>query len=226
MKAQATSALPTIVRLYDSADPSGRSDVLEAVTAIDATGEHALPILLKAVQDPEVKDRRDALIGLMRFRSRVDAIIGPVTEVLKDSEPENRLLAVGIIRGLGQQGLSALPSLIAASRDPDPRVRSAALNALVSYRPLPQEVFDALENSLKDGDSRIRSAAVNSLRTVGQDYPERTTTMLKAALEAEKNGASKKLIESVLQSVVKGKDAKPGDQSDSQKIPAELSSKK
>lgn len=226
MKTHAASALPAIVRLYDSADSGGKSDVLEAVTAIDATGDQALPILIKAVQDPEAKDRRDALIGLMRFRSRVDVIIGPVIEVLKDSDPENRVLAVGIIRGLGQDGLSALPSLIATSRDPDLRVRNAALNALVSYRPLPQEVFDALENSLKDSDSRNRSAAVNALRTVGQDYPEPTTTMLKAALEVERNSASKKLIESVLQSVVKGKEANSGDRTDSQKMPAEASSKK
>lgn len=227
MKAQAAPALATVVKLYDNADSIGRSDVLEAVIAIDSTGDQALPILLKAVQDPDAKDRRDALIGLMRFRSRVDLIIGPVSEALKDSDPENKLLAIGIIRGLGQPGRPSLPGLVAAaSSDPDLRVRSAALNALVSYRPLPQEAFDALEAFLKDGDSRVRSAAVNALRAVGQDYPEQTTAMLKAALETEKNGASRKLIESVLQSVAKAKDSKPGDRTDSQKTATEMTNNK
>jgi HEAT repeat protein len=226
MKAQAASALPQIVKMYDSADSAGRIDILETVSAIDTTGDHALPILVKAVKDPDATDRRDALISLMRFRSRVDVILGPVTGVLKDNDAENRLLAVGIIRGLGREGLPALPDLIAASQDPDLRVRSAALNAIVFYRPLPPEVFDACEKSLKDRDSRVRTAAVNALRNLGQDYPERTTDLLKAALEVEKHGPSKKLIESTLQGVVKGKESKPGGPQDSEKVPSAESGKK
>ena len=51
-------------------------------------------------------------MGALRYRSRLDAFIEPLVEWLKDQNEENQLLAIGIIRGLGDKGVRAIPSLI------------------------------------------------------------------------------------------------------------------
>ncbi len=211
MKAQAAPALPQISALYDASEAATRIIIVEAVTAIDAKGDYALPVLFKALKEADSNDRKDALLGLMRFRSKGDALVGHLAGALRDSDAENRLLAVGIIRGLGQEGTAAVPDLLTLTNDPDHRVRNAAINAVVIYRPLPPEVVPALDKALKESDSRVRNATVNALRNLGADHPEKVTPILKDALQVEKHGPSKRLIESALESISKGQDSQPAD---------------
>jgi HEAT repeat protein len=203
MKQAANPALPHIVTLYEAVDPKTKIDILEALTIIDDKGEFAVPILRKALQDPASESRKEALIRLMRFRSRPDVLLGPVRDVLKDPDTENRLLAIAIVRGFGKDGVSALPDLIGLTKDPDVRVRSAALTALVVFRPVSDDVIAVLAKNVKDGDSRIRTAAINAMRNVGPENAGKVVPILREALNTEKNSPTKRLMESVLESLEK-----------------------
>jgi len=204
MKQAAGPALPQIVAMYETVDQRIKIDILEAVTIIDDKGEFAVPVLRKALQDPASESRKEALIRLMRFRSRPDVLLGPVRDVLKDPDTENRLLAIAIVRGFGMEGMSALPDLMNLTQDPDVRVRSAALAALVVFRPVSDNILAVLAKNLNDGDSRIRTAAINAMRHVGPENAAKVIPILREAVKTEKNAPTKRLMESVLESLEKG----------------------
>lgn len=204
MKQAAGPVLPQIVALYETVDQRTKIDILETVTIIDDKGDFAVPILRKALQDPASESRKEALIRLMRFRSRPDVLLGPVRDVLKDPDTENRLLAIAIVRGFGKEGISALPDLMSMTQDPDVRVRSAALAALVVFQPVSDDVLALLAKNLKDGDSRIRTAAINAMRNVGPDNAGKVIPILREAVKTEKNAPTKRLMESVVELLEKG----------------------
>ena len=112
-------------------------EILDTLAAIDSEGDQALPLLVKALKAPEPMVRKEALMGVMRYRSKADLFLEPLTESMKEGDLENRLLAIGIVRGLGQQGLKSMPTLEALTEDPNVRIRIAAVSALATFRPAP-----------------------------------------------------------------------------------------
>ncbi len=201
MKDHAVSALPILVDIYDQSDAAVRTEIVDAVSAIDASGDYSIPIFGKALKEDSPYDRKEALIGLIRYKNRPELILGPISGALKDTEPENRLLAVGIIRGMGQQAQGAWQDLFALTNDPDVRVRSAVISAIGSLKPLPPEALGILHQTIKDNDSRVRMATINSLRQVGADHPKEALSVLAPALEKESNDQTKKLISTVIKAL-------------------------
>ena len=204
MKNNAATALPQIAALYDKVDHSTRVEVTEALLAIDRQGDYAIPVMMKALQSPESKDRREALIGLLRFRSKVDLFLDSLVAGLKDKDPENQLLVVGILKGLGQQAKKAVPDLIRLSQDSDLPLRTAAVSALSSFTPPTPEILQALDKSIKDKDMRVRLASIGSLRRIGYLYPDQVTPLLKSGLDAAPDDQTRKAITSALERLSQG----------------------
>jgi HEAT repeat protein len=201
MKGHAVSTLPLLVDIYDQSDAAVRTEIVEAVSVIDTSGDYAIPIFAKALKEKSPYDRKEALIGLIRYKSRPELILGPISGALRDSEPENRLLAVGIIRGMGEQAQGAWPELLSLTNDPDVRVRSSVVSAIGSLKPLPPEALGILDKAIKNNDSKVRMAAVNALRQVGTDHPKEALSILAHAQEQESNDQTKKLISTVIKAM-------------------------
>ena len=157
LKKVSVSALPKIVEMYDKSDPDTKSDILDAVSAIDDSGDFAVPVCLKALKESNPLDRREALIALMRFESRASTFFDAVVEELEDKDIRNRLLALGIIRGLGPE--------CAQSRDTDNDAagrfgyacENSAISSLGAMKLPFSEVILGLEKALKDKDHRPES---------------------------------------------------------------------
>jgi len=217
MKGAAAPALPQIVEFYDRAGDQTRREIVDAVLRIDQRGDHALVVLAKAVKAaPDASDRREALEGLLRFRSTADRLLDPAMGAFKDEDPVNRFLAVRIVRGLGQDGVRALPDLIALTKDPDVRVRTPAITAIAAFRPSPPEVFDALERSLKDKDFRVRLATATALKQLEKDHPEKVANLLKQAVDVETHDPTRRAMASMLKGMAgagEGKSEGPEGQS-------------
>ncbi|HMK35629.1 MAG TPA: HEAT repeat domain-containing protein [Desulfomonilaceae bacterium] len=202
MKTQAVPALQKIAALYDKAEPMDRIEIVDALVAIDTHGDHALPVLIKALKEPDPQDRKEALMSVLRFRSKADEFLGPLSDSLSDSDLENRLLTIGIIKGLGEKGVKAVPKLIVLIDDPDLRVRNAAISALGAFPPEPN-IFQALDKAMKDRDSRVRMTAIGILRRIGTADPQKASVILEQALAAETNDQTKRSISSALDSLKK-----------------------
>jgi len=204
MRTLAAPSLPRVVALYDGADVQTRRDIVDTVLAVDKKGEYALGVMIKALKEPDVRDRKEALIGMMRFRPRPDLMLDPVLGVLKDEDPANRLIAVNLVKALGQDSLKGLPDLIALTDDPDMRVRNAVVPVIASFRPTPPEVLPAVEKSLQDKDFRVRITAATALKQLFQDYPDKVTELLKKAHEEEQHEGTKRTMASILKSLNEG----------------------
>ena len=202
MKTQAVEALPRIAALFPSATSRNKREVLDALIAIDATGNFAIPTLQKALKDPSPNDRREALLGLMRFRPKASLFLDSMIEAMKDNDLENRLLAMNIIRGLGKQATKALPAVAALTEDKDPQVRTVAINCLAGFGPSP-EALQALGRTVKDTNLRVRMISVAVLKRLGQSNPQAVIPILQSALEAEKIEAGKRSIKLALDTLNK-----------------------
>lgn len=209
MKVAAVPAMPKISSLYDKADTQVRMEILYTLAGIDPDGDKALPVLVKALKAPEPMVRKEALMGVMRYRSKADLFLAPLSESLKEGDLENRLLGMSIVRGLGEQGLKALPTLEELTKDPNVRVRMAAISALTAFRPPPEEVLETLGRSIKDSDHVVRLTTANALRQIGYVYPEKVTGMLQSALQEEKNEQTRRAMASALAGISKAKSPKP-----------------
>ena len=203
MKGQARRILPEVAEKYEKVDPKNRLAVLQTANELDVTGEYALPICLKALEDKDPNIRKRALIGALRYRSRLNDFMEQFVKCLEDSQEENRLLAIGIIKGMGNKAVPAIPSLIALANEGTPRVRVSALSSLGAFTPPSEEVIGVLDTGLRDSDEKVKVAALNTLRTVGQRNPGAVIPILEKALEAEKEQRAKRSIVTVLDSLKK-----------------------
>ncbi len=197
MKSHAAEVLPRIAALYPNVKAQDRREIIEAVTAIDAQGDVAIPLLIEALKEPFPPDRREALLGLMKFKPRADLFLDALIDEFKETDLDNRLLVINIVRGLGPQGEKAIPAMKALTDDKEPQVRIAAVNSLAGFGPLPG-VIDTIGKLLKDPDIRVKMASIGVLGRLGQAKPELVVPVLQSALESENNGAAKQSMTNVL----------------------------
>ncbi len=172
--------------------------MLRTVVEIDDTGDHALPLCMKAVDDPHVTTRKEALKGALRYKTKLEPYLTPLAQSLKDSDEENRLLAIAIMRGMGNRALEALPSLIELTRESNQRVRLSVISALGALNPPNEEALAAVGTALKDKDEKVRATALTVLRGAGQRAPTMVIPILEKALESEKEQKTKRSITATL----------------------------
>lgn len=116
----------------------------------------AAPALASALDDPDALVRREAAFSLGWVRD--EATVQLLLDKLRDGNYRVRKAAV---EALNWFGVTALPRLLAALRDPDPGVRRLAVEALGSiHHP---DVLPALYDALQDPFVEVRSAAVEVL---------------------------------------------------------------
>ena len=156
----------------------------------------------RGLASPEPADRVGAAVQL-RSLGLVDPVraVPPLVAALGDREAEVRIAAVeslgvicGVVIGTGSAGdpiRAAARGLIGASKDPEPNVRKAAMNALASLNRQqgtagvvdPREVIGVLAAALGDPDEEVRLAALHSLSSYGPHVSSDPPAALAATLE-------------------------------------------
>ncbi|MBI5572403.1 MAG: HEAT repeat domain-containing protein [Desulfomonile tiedjei] len=199
MKTKAGPALALISEAYNVVAPADRLKVIDALVMVDQEGTYAVPVLNKALDEHETRDRKEALIGLMRYRSKPELIIDSLVKGMNDSAREIQILAVNMLKGLGKKAERALPKVLAMTQGPNVEPRLLAMNAAVSIGPESPETLKMLEGGLADGDVRVKQTAVALLRRVGMVKPQEVAPVLQKALESEQNDQIKQSERAVLE---------------------------
>ncbi len=207
MKEGAHSLAPKLAAAYDSMDAVSKADIADSLVLMDPEGQYAIPVLLKALKEPEALDRKEALMNLMRYRPKVELFLDGIIERLDDPDLDNKLLAIGIIRGLGKKASAAAPKLMELTKNPDVRVRIPAISALGSLDTTPQ-VFETFERTIKDPDFRVRTATISALKNAGAADPKRAMDILEHALNSEKHESAVRSLDSTLESLKHPKPAR------------------
>jgi vesicle coat complex subunit len=91
-------------------------------------------------------------------------------EAINDSNPMTRKEAALHLGNVGPTDDAALPALLGAMRDPDPRVRCEVILAVVKFGPdAKQAVDDLTDLKLHDGDAKVRDHASKALAKLARD---------------------------------------------------------
>lgn len=210
MKKDASPALPKVAAMFAGADAATRSDVLDTVSALDEKGDFSLPIFVKSLESDDPIDRREALLGLLRLKAAWREFLAPVISILDDPDVENRMVMVGILKGIANESDQAAGALTSMTSDSDMRVKNAAISALSQLNKPSPEVMLALTKTVREKDHRVRMASIGSLKRLGVSDPDSVIPILSDALGQESYDPAKRLIKSALEELEQKKQETSG----------------
>src|SRR5262249_45111163 len=122
-------------------DPSVKEEAMAAIKIYGSAARHSGPILIKTLTDPDVGLRVNAAItlGYIGVEDKdIKACVRGLTEMLRDQQGIVRFQAARALARIGPEAASAVPLLIARTKDFGSwEIRGAAAYALgsVAYEP-------------------------------------------------------------------------------------------
>jgi len=159
------AVVPTLIKALDNDDPMVQAT---AVTTLGLQGDDALPALRKiaalAVTTPEEGQR------IQVIRSAQQAVMT-----------------------LDPEGETAVPLLLKALKNPDEKVRLAAVQFLGLYGPKTKSVVPGLIESLTDESDRVQYGAIDGLRRTGTNAVDASDTLAEMALQNTKTPTEHRL---------------------------------
>jgi HEAT repeat protein len=112
---------------------------IHAVYSMQNFGPKGMPLLEQ--QLPAAKEsalRQVILQGLIGYNHRSKTMVAPLTEYLKDAQPQVRSQAAQVLGNIGPEAASAVPTLKTLLNDPDVTVRQQAQLAINRCAPQPK----------------------------------------------------------------------------------------
>jgi HEAT repeat protein len=157
-------AEPAVPALIDALRDPSETVRRDAAFALGCVGKAAVPPLLAALKDKEIR------VGAMDAIGRVGYEAGDATPalvaLLKDSDPLVRGGAVAALGHLGSAAKAALPDMIAALKDENGIVRAVAANAFLLMGDGAKSAVPALLEAAKDKVSEVRKNAISTLELI------------------------------------------------------------
>jgi len=137
---------------------------LRAAEAMARAGPEGVSALMEALQSPNFRTRRNALLALRSMGPKATGASAAVRERIADDDVQVRAMAIDAYRYLHHdpREVSAVAAPLLADREP--QVRDAAAQVLVSIGPLANE---AVLDVLQQGSSEARTSALIVLRQIG-----------------------------------------------------------
>ena len=120
------------------------------------------PLLKKYLKDSSPEVKIAALRGIFRYGEGVDLNI--LLQLLSDESPRVRRKMATLLGWT--QGEGALPILAELSKDPDAKVRKAALFSLVTL--YPEESEERLMRAMMDSEPHLRKWAKRALERMAE----------------------------------------------------------
>lgn len=161
-------SLPLVLKRLSSEDANLRAGAAEAAGAMRAT--EALPSLLLMMRDEDPQVRSAAASAATAVSSKTTDVLPALMEQLADENDWVWGHAADLIGGIGPD---ASPRLLDALRNPNPRVRAGAVQALNSQivgavDPISVATVCALLQAISDDDAQVRLWAVRALVLLGE----------------------------------------------------------
>jgi HEAT repeat protein len=182
MGREAESAIPSLLGALDDGDHRVRARAAMAIPSIVTAPDHpraddARAALTAAVADPDPGARHAAAVALGVLSTDSKFLRPVLSEAVGDADPDVRSLAVGLLAP-SLHDEAAWAAVLPAIRDPDVKVRYAAVRAL-GWMPNPARlaaVREALAPALKDAHEVVRGGVAITLgqyaRKVPADFQE------------------------------------------------------
>jgi HEAT repeat protein len=188
--AGAKDAVPYLKKALKEPEPQRVRDVAAiALGKIGAGAKDAVPALIEAFKkDPEDSVRSYAVaavgeIGASGVREAVPVLI----DALKDVD----VFEVSVVMALEKVGAAAVPDLIAALSNGDPRIRRGAADALGRIGESTKEAVPQLIELLKDSDENVRHVAAEDLdklsTMLAREKATQFSSQLKTAADTMRN---------------------------------------
>ena len=158
---------------------------VQASEALAAMGAPAVPALVEALADPELR-----FLAAVALKSMGPAAVAGLVKAMEDPDEEIRIAVIGVLGGIGPDARAAVPALMERVRRGEPMERWAALEALGNIgpaaraavplvlsilerkggAPLPPSqkirALKVLEGLLRDENELVRQAAASVLRRI------------------------------------------------------------
>ena len=208
------AALPGLQELMDRADNvSLRYEAIQALAIVGLQAKEALPLLIKALKDPEPQLRGAAARGLGRLGEAAVEAIPALLVQLKDKHLEPQLQAFDAIRAIGSvhvEGLiealrkandegewaaplvlrqfgpkarDAVKPLVKALEAPEAGLRLGAVLALGQLGPEAKDAAPELEKLLNDPNPIIRAGVAGALKRINTDLEGEIRDHMRKSLE-------------------------------------------
>ena len=184
-------AVPSLAEATKSDDAKMRFGALTILTLLGPEAGEALSALRSLADHTPDAELKSATEGAIKSISSIDD--------LKSNDPAVRIAAAVTLGRLGWRATSALPALIVTLKDPETKVRAAAVNALQALGPVSRTAVAPLAAALADeADAGLRAAIPQALDAIAPGTPPVLDAHLNALRDREpavrKSGASFKTV--------------------------------
>jgi len=139
-------AIPSLLRASADENHVIRALALRALSKIEPKPEETLPILIRALKDPHIQVRNEAMDALVRFKEKS---VPGVAALLGSPDVELRKAGCLVLGHMGQPATSALPLLRERAGDSDLDVRAIAAYAVLAIERDTKSNVDLLTTRLE-----------------------------------------------------------------------------
>jgi HEAT repeat protein len=182
LKANGPEVIAQVARLLKDADAEARATAADALASF---GEPALPALMTALGDPEL--RGYALAGIGRIGAKAKQAVPLIASAIGDSSPDLRREALFVLAAVGPDAAPATPIVVKVlENDPSPEVRHAAVFALGQIGPAARMAGPALHKTLQSSELPLASVSAWALAKIGDEddaTAKKSLPLLTAALK-------------------------------------------
>ena len=143
-----------------------RSEALHALALLPNISDEVLPIAIVAMDDNDPHVRNSARFLLGKMGSRASVAAAKLKSGTREGAPMDRIVAAWALARVApsdEHNKLAVPFMLQALPDHDPRVRAEAARTLGIIGISRPEVIDALKIAASDEDKKVASAAKTAL---------------------------------------------------------------
>jgi HEAT repeat protein len=137
-----------------------------AATALTRFGGKAVPHLQTALKDKEPRVRQYTALAIGELKASPADALPLIALAQKDENIDVRIAAAV---SLGRFGISAVPQLIAAFRDPEQKVWFQAKEAILKMQANDKQLLPLMLKALKDEDPAVQQGAAYTMSRFGAD---------------------------------------------------------
>jgi HEAT repeat protein len=128
----------------------------------------AVPGLARLLYDPNQGVRMAVATAIRRYGPRAAPVVPALRAVVgSDYDVEYRVAVMQALEGVGMAAVPALPALVPALKDPDPRVREEAARVLGRFGRDARFALPALRRAFDDPDNMVRKAVSEAILNIG-----------------------------------------------------------
>jgi len=180
-------AVPTLLELLGSDNPSISGDALNALTQLGPRARSAVPELVRMLQSDR-QNRGQAAWVLGRIGPDAASAVPALTAALRDPDHARRESAA---QALGQIGGPGREALERAARDADGRVRESSVGGLAVGRKDVESKRAYLSAVLEDPDPAVRAKGLRSVSPRTREEAEALVDLLVRGMNDESEDVRK-----------------------------------